>query len=354
MRVIVIAIITLAAILQSTAQKSEIKNGVEYVTFTRDAFKTSVKLKAEQVKFNTPLNPLLFNFLNDTLILSFSREEKYHLGEIYDVRTGKLLVKCIPKGRGPGELLEVQEFRVSLDFGCFEVFDFNYNKFATFNIDSVLFLGLDYKPNLYEMPLYIGDVVSGLNKKLICKNSWNMFHDKFDNGVFAFCEYDKLKDINLKHTPPYGRPRRSSGEFLACPNGSYIYATRYYGEIQFWNKNFKKSKVLIGPNVNRPELYFNKKEGSVEIKDPKITYTSLCLSSNGFYVGYFDVSLRGYGDFMTKNRMEIFKIDWNGNFIKRFELDKCVQGLYVDSKGEYLYGTRNDMNSYPKLYRFKL
>ncbi len=44
MRIIIIAIVVMTTVLQTTAQKSEIKNGVEYVTFTRDAFKTSVKL----------------------------------------------------------------------------------------------------------------------------------------------------------------------------------------------------------------------------------------------------------------------------------------------------------------------
>ncbi len=297
---------------------------------------------------------MLFNFLNDTLILTFSEDEEYHIGEIYDVRTGKLIVKCIPKGRGPGELIEAARFRRSIKTGYFEVVDINYNKFASFNLDSVLKFGLKYKPYLFELPLFVNDAVENKRKELICRNRWNMFHDEFDNGVFAFCKYDKLDTVCIDKKTPHGLPHRNSGEWNPSPSGGYVYATRFYGEIQLWNGILKKYKVLVGPNKNKPELYFDKKRGYVNTKDPRSYYTSMCVDPGHFYLGYFDMPIGGYDDFMAKNRMEIFKIDWNGNFVTRFELDKCVHGLYVDSKGEYLYGTRNDFESYPKLYRFKL
>ncbi len=355
MRYFIILVLTIVVGVCVTAQKSEIKNGVEYVTFTRDAFKTSVKLNAEQVKFNTPLNPMLFYFLNDTLVLTACEDEKYHLGEIYDIRTGALVTKCIPKGRGPGELLQVHTFKRSINKAYFEVSDINYHKYATFNIDSVLMFGLNYKPFLYELPVYIGEAVMNSKNELVCRNRWNMFHDDYDNKVFSFCKYMNLDSMNFDVKPPFGRPRFNYGKFFASPiNDEYVYATTFYGDIQFWDKDLKKTKVLTGPSEYRPEFYLYKPTGHISIKNKRTYFSDLCNNPTSMYLSFYDKLTEEFYDFIKQDYMEVFQIGWNGEFMKRFELDKFVHALYVDSKGEYLYGTKYDFESYPKLYRFKL
>ena len=66
-----------------------------------------IYLEAEKIYFTTPLNPKQFLFLNDSLVLTKCNHEKHYLAEIYNFNTGKLINKCIPKGRGDSELLQI-------------------------------------------------------------------------------------------------------------------------------------------------------------------------------------------------------------------------------------------------------
>ncbi len=351
MRVIVIAIITLAAILQSTAQKSEIKNGVEYVTFTRDDFKTSSKLIGERIEFDSALDPMTIHFLNDTLILSIARGEQFHHGEVYNLKTGKLVVKCIPKGRGPSEILSFSILKKRYDRGCFDIVDRNYDKFATFNVDSMLTFGIGYKPRLRKLIPCISDVTIDRDGGLICKNFMNTFNDYFVNDVFAFCKYQDQNSVVSSGKVKYGAPRSNDGLlFSSIQNNEYILAMSFFNEIQFWNSNLKKCKVLSGPGDYKPDWKFNKNRGRVYINNEKRTYVSATFTKDRMYIGYL---FKTWEEKRTSS--EIFVFDWSGGFIHRYEVDKYIKNIYIDENGEYLYGVyHNNRDYYPELYRFRL
>ncbi len=331
------------------AQKRTVKDGVEYVNFTRDDFKISKRLDEEPIRFDNPLNPFqMFLFLNDTLILSINPDEKNYLGEVYNPFTRKFITKCIPKGRGPGEILEVARCIVSDDKKRIEIVDLNYKKFASYSIDSVLKFGLKYKPKLFDMPSWADYVVVRRDGEVVIRNAYFTFMETIKNDLPPFVKHSNIDNVD-ESAKCICDPMNVNQGFLrnSYINNDMLFAPFDRPEIQFWNEEFQMFRVMKGPDECVRKYKIRKKDKCV-VGCGESFNRYLYTTKKYFYTSYVHGEKGDDSSFS-----ELFKFDYSGNCIARYQIIGVLFGLYIDTKGEYLYGCQ-DINDYPQIYRYKL
>lgn len=333
---------------------------VEEVNFSRDSFDSISNVNVEILSFDTPLHPLIFDVIRDSLVLVQNwKGEPYYLA-LYDLKSKEVLFEFAKKGRGPGEWLSASiSYQSTYDNG-FVLRDVHTNDAAFFNIDSLLLLREAYSPQKYKIPDFTkGDIVVIDSCKWVCFNLFHIGSGQFANETrnclypIDVCNSQDFDDEIRKHQ--YFTHNITGGSIAVSPDKSRILVFyKHLNMIEIFNKDFELIKKLNGPEVFIPELNIRDPEfNSVGFKKRVETYGKCFYNQRFIYVIY-----KGKDGLEKSMPTEVFKLNWNGDLLHRYilseEHDVELQNLYLDSNEQYLYGTVSNWKEYPQLVRFKL
>ena len=312
-------------------------------SFSRNDFDSTYSLKPiQKIELTEALNPYYCYLVKDSLILLTNRDEvqEYKAG-IYSLASGKLIKEFGHKGNGPKEFIDCSLDVRTNDSDIFYMEDAIQNKYWICSIDSLL---EDKEFQLKEFT-YSRDVIRlcPMENKYIGYNFWYIKEKQYANKVAKLQEYPMVSG-------PKGRLGTGHNYFVANVTGGYVFtnpanndiwvADFYDAKIDIYNDSLNLTKSLIGPDK------FEHQYNLVEEDEFKYIYFFKGKSYRGYlcytltqehvYLVYEGTNGTPYRTTNLKN-VEVFKLDWNGNLICNYQLDKHAFAISVDSKEQYLY-----------------
>jgi len=333
---------------------------VEEVNFSRKSFDSISTVNVEILNFDTPLHPMIFDVIRDSIVLVQNwKGEPYYLA-LYNLKSKELLFEFAKRGRGPGEWLSASlSYQSNFDNG-FVLRDIHTLDAAFFNIDSLLLFRKEYSPQKYKIPDFTkGDIVVIDACKWVCFNLFHLGSERFANKTRSclypidICNSQDFDDEIRKHK--FFTHNISGGSIAVSPDKNRILVFyKHLNMIEIFNRDFELIKKLYGPELFTPELNIRDSEfNSIGFKKRVNTYGKCFYNHRFIYVIY-----KGVDGLEKSMPTEVFKLNWNGDLLHRYilseEYDVELQNLYLDSNEQYLYGTVSNWKEYPQLVRFKL
>lgn len=321
------------------------ENDDEKITFSfnRDNFKETKSLKAfQKTDIEEALNPLYMYVVKDSLVLVSNRDatQPFKAG-LYSLNSGKLIREIAPKGNGPEEFIDCT---IDVRAGSSDIFyleDAIQNTYRICSIDSIL----SFSDYILRSFTYSRDVIRlcPVKDKYIGYNFWYLNEKAYDNKVMPLETYPMTNE-------PKARTGTGHEYFVANVTGGYVFmspdqkkiwvANLFDDKIEIYNDSLRLTKCLHGPD------HFERKYKLVEEDNFKYlffekgtsfrSYLAYTLTKDHVYLVYEGTNGTPYHMNDLKN-VEIFKLDWNGNLICNYRLDKYAYAISVDSKEEYLY-----------------
>jgi len=327
------------------------------ITFDRSSFPNATMLTAEVIDFNEPLNPMAFDIIYDTLILSRNRQGDPYYLELYNMKNNELVMRFAKRGRGPNEYLSAYySNKTSIDSSFF-LLDLTQNRASKFDIDSLLQFGENYQPYWFEIPYFAGIDVAMLDSSTaLIFNKFYINNDEYSNNlnnpIFAFNIFEDTDFSEIGEDYEFFTFNVSDSYIAVSPNKETIWVLyQKDNRIDIFNKDLKRIKTLYGPEEFSPEYYLRDGlDGNhVSMKKRTRTFWRCFYTSDYIYVIYI-----GEYDREQMRPRDIYKFAWNGSLLHRYQLDRDLNTIYIDSNKEYIYGTAVKSGEYPELVRYKI
>ncbi|MCR8667554.1 TolB-like 6-bladed beta-propeller domain-containing protein [Aestuariibaculum sp. M13] len=328
--------------------------------FSRADFNEIDSLTSETVKFNKSLNPSSFNVVKDTIILSVDlKASNKCFIELFGIQSKKLLAKVAFKGRGPGEFLSCRVIYNNAE-DAFIVHDYISHKFAEYAIDSIL-QNNKYFPKQIKLPTEVESLSKIDDGKFIVYNDMYIDNNKITNNVDEISLIDLSKDNTssiVTGNEKFFPPNVNGAYVLVSPKKDKIFVVDHHDDnINIYNNQLNLIKSLKGPDqfqieyqiIDNRRLSFKKDEYYRSYYPSYYTKDYIYL----LYVGANRISSNIKK--LDAKPVELFKLDWNGNLLHCYQLDKFLINISLDSNEQYLYGTvwHSDGKS-PDLVKYKL
>ncbi len=352
---VLILIITYVILLPFTScSRSFVDEGVTH--FTRNDFPIKTKLTSEEILFKESLLPLEYTILRDTLLLVTNWDASSNFLDLYNMNTREKIVSLTYFGRGPNELLSCKVIHRDPNEDFFYAFDMVAKTVTKYNIDSVLTMGKHYNPNYIKLPHFTKDLAFESDSILA------VYNDSYTFGLYnkTPSPFVKLK-LHNGQLQNYEEPSikyfstNISGGYLLTNREKIVVAYHYTDRIDFFNGE-ELCKSMIGPDKIIPELQFDT-NNSNELAFKKgmyyRSYYPVAHTDNYIYLSY--IGLNQPDALSIEKPIEVFKIDWEGNLIALFELDKFIYNISISKDERYIYGTAAEkFGDYPQLVRYKI
>lgn len=351
-----VVFIFVALIVFSGCTLKEVKEEESITFFTRNDFRNDSSLVGEVIEFNTPLHPLSYTIIRDSLIFVTNWDGHPYFIEVYNLNTKSHVTSIARKGNGPNEVLSCYlHYRTSKDY--FYVHDILKQNVIKYNIDSALVLGNSYSPLQIQVPGYTKDLAFLNSGGIVGLNSYYFETEKIKNDVPPLFLVSNVKNDNAEVEENYAKyftTNVSGGYLLVSPTTDNIWIVdRYKDKINIYNKDQKLIKSLVGPDVIKPE-YTIREGNAVSFKRQYSGYLSCFYTEDAVYLNYMGVNGIS-NDENYRKPVELLKFSWSGELLYRYKLDKYIFTTSIDKDEKYLYGTHfNSPDEYPQLIRYTL
>jgi len=359
-------------ILYSYACISEdamLQTEVESEKFDVEDFQIVKELKGEVIPFKSSQNPRSFKLLRDSIMLvQLMKNSPNNWIELYSFPDMKFIKAAIDKGRGPGEFLSCK-LLYNDNSDEFTIYDVVQSKMAIYNIDSLLNNKADYSPDQIKIHRDISDFARLNDSTYVGYNAYFIQNEKISNNteeLILFQEDGTLLNDFDSQKLKYFVANVTGGHIITSPSDEIIFvAEKRVDRLKIYNNNLQEVKILVGPDNIIPEYVVNE-DGNVSMKDNKF-YKAY---DNSYYLGdylYLLYSgLDGIVIYDEENGIQtekiyqtptkVFKMNWNGDLIGYYQLDRYIFELSITSDEDFLYGThvKNFGEDYPQLVRYRL
>jgi len=326
--------------------------------FTRNDFKETEYLEADTVTFQEPLNPMSYLILKDTLILVTNLSHPEHFVEIYDLNRREIICAAVKTGRGPGEFLSCEVYYNNNE-NHFSVLDIVAKSWAKYNIDSLIFLKESYMPEKFKIPDFIKNVSELDSATFIGYNIWYLDNRKYFNNTEKLFIWGKNSEfyLNVDNTEKFYDVLNLTGAYIiVSPLKDKIVLPYYYDDkIEFYDNKGDILKVLKGPDNFKVE-FSESNDKHIVVKDRKYyrAFYPFYYVKEGFYIIYLGANGLKSGENFRKP-VEVFKISWEGELLRRYQLDNYIFNISLDSKQENIYGTHiKKYGDAPVLLKYRL
>lgn len=325
----------------------------------RNDFPVSIKLTGgEEIYLDSTLIPLTLNVLRDTIVLAENRGAYPFYFSMYNIRTGKKIIEFARRGRGPNEFLSGK--CNSNNYNCSNlnhiyIYDGVRKRVSEYNIDSLIQKQEQYEPKQIDVPDCVFYFSKLDSNHYVCFNSYFLNDKKFKNNVEKIFIYDLSEEKPDKFDWKYFTLNVSKGYVLIAPDNDRIIVPHHYEDkIDIYNKNLVLLKTLVGPDMIIPEYRLRGDNHiSFKIRTRYRGYYPCCYTNNSIYLIY--LGLNGIDNNIDYRKpVEVFKLDWNGNLIKRYVLDRYIFRISVSSDEKYLYGASLNSIGEPILVRYTI
>lgn len=318
-------------------------------TFTREDFKEMKVLKAEErIKLEAALNPLYCYVLRDSLVLVGNRgDAQLYKAGLYSLKSQTLIRELAPKGEGPEEFLSCSLDVRDCHSDIFYLEDVIQNKYWECSIDSIL-SGGDY---LLRSFTYSRDVIRlcPLNNEYVGYNFWHLDGNKYNKGIPTLAKYPMTYDAK-------GRLGSGYDYFVANVTGGYVfsdhtqkhfYVPHFFSDnINIYNDSLRLVKQLKGPDFIMPQYETIEREHNYVLFKKGTSYRgylAYTLTPKHIYLVYEGTNGTPYKTNDLKP-VEIFKLDWDGNLLADYQLDKHAIAISISQAEDTLYACC--LNSY--------
>jgi hypothetical protein len=323
---------------------------------TRQDFKKNTKLNGKIIDFNKDtLNPSHFHLINDSLIFVERRKANPYYIEIYHLYKNELISKIAKRGRGPHEFLSVRFRNKYCHDNKFYLRDVIKCEFSFYSIDSIM-AGKKTPYKRIKAPRYTYDIDQLKNDKYICYNEYYLESNNIKNEVkpLFILNTKNSNDFEIKENlvGKYYTANVSDAYVYSSPvNSNIILINKRRDELKIYNNQLKLKTSIVGPDMIKPQYYVKDDDDHVSTKGDYYGYKIACYTKNAIYAIYNPVE--GSGSY--RKPLEVFKINWNGELLHRYKLDRYIYTIFVDKNEKYLYGSADPPpKHYPRLIRYKL
>jgi len=299
----------------------------------------------------------------DTILIVLKDGDPYpltHILTLVNMNSGQKIGEYFTRGMGPDELLsELQRFSHNhVDINCYTT-----GKLVSFNIDSAIVYGNDYKPNIIQPTNYSFGEWSSMDDTLFLTS--NSFY--FDGDIKECKENAKLPEFywyskSGKFTPEYKESDYRKIKYMTSDvSGSTISINKKKNRvvccylhqpiIKVFDSNLKLIKIIKGPEPDDGKY--------IPIKDMNFIYFDENVGNNYYYslatcdddnIFVINNRIHKYKDgpyhFSEKKcqNTEIFRLDWNGNVIGRYSAKgkEIFYGNYSKNSNSLYLWTNED------------
>lgn len=329
--------------------------------FMRSDFPESIFVKADTLDFDGPLNPSSFYVFRDSLVLSIDkRSSEGHFIYFHNLTSNKEVAKAGVKGVGPGELLSCR-VQLSRDQSKLFVFDYLTHKYSIWDIDKALEQGVKYTPEVRNIHPDFEEILFLDDTSIVAYNSMYIESEKFSNGVKAVGKYSlplDSTDIIVTGDEKFFPPNVNGAYIFASKEKDRVLTADYYkDEIKVYDLALNELDIKNGPDLINPK-YFSRDGRQISF-DNGLYYRSYYPSASNsahIYLLYVGADGINTSSVPLDNRpTEIFKIDWDGQLLKKFQTDVFLTNISIDNSENFLYGTTWSSDGSPaKLIRIAL
>lgn len=310
------------------------------------------------ISFNASLKPLNYTIIKDTLLFVTNWEGTPFYIEVYNLKSMQNICNIARRGKGPNEFLSCDLNYRTNDTNYFYVYDIVKQCVAKFDIDSVLARGALYAPKQIPLPRYTKDVAFAEQEEIIGYNNFYFENGTLTNNVAQIFTLKEARNANDSIfnvlQPKYFSANVSGGYIFVAPSEDMIWVVnRYTDRIDIYNKRLVFLKLLVGPDIIKPE--YKIRDNQISFRGRYyIAYLSGFFTKDAVYLIYIGVDGVPQDENYRKP-VEIFKFSWAGELLYRYELDKYLFTISIDKHGKYLYGTYfKSPSDYPELIRYEL
>ena len=303
------------------------------------------------------VNPIKLRCLGDILLVKNSISNNGYFYSVFDLKTQNYCGEFLRRGKGPHEFIDIGSLVNSAD--SIIILDYYKQRLCLFSEESLKSLKSipdNYYSLLKEKDDGMVEQVFSFEDKLIASGA-------FVNG--RFCVYSK-EGVLLNKFGKY--PSYSYSDTLSLDHLGHL-----FGLNNSFCSNLDSSKIAFTSEYSINLYYYNKNNTfddyfCVQWSSPAIAETGY-KNGNPFVARWIEESYATSGELVSigeyivfpfsglskadiaKYGIEdyykyLFVMDWEGNPIVRFSLDKAIKGsLIKDSSNEYLYSIHTDISS---------
>ncbi|GAA3557865.1 BF3164 family lipoprotein [Snuella lapsa] len=324
------------------------KSKVQSIKITKESFLDIKKLKGEQIEIKGLLDPFRYHLIRDTLVIVENNQTDDNYFELFNIKTKQKILEFGQRGKGPNELLSAQLLNNSSDSknnnSQLFVYDVVKRRLSEYNIDSLMRNGSQKKIKTMDFPSSVKSFTYMENNKFICYNSFFLESADFYNDteeVFFYSEKDNLSGPDISNCKFFVSNVTGANILYSAEHNKILVANTHLNKLDFYGKDLELKKSIIGPETAKPEYTFLEKSKMVKFKRGRsfYSYGSGVVSNNSIYIIYTGAISYRFDRPNTLPQVEVFKLDWNGNLIKRFVLDKFIFTISLSNDEKYLYGT---------------
>lgn len=311
-------VIALIVIINLISCKDKV-NDIQY--FSENDFPELVKLKGDRKPTKEMLNINNFLVQDSFLIIDNSRDDSVFM--VFDLNTFDCIKSWGIRGRGPGEY-EAFTHLIDISPEKFQIADFSRYRIETYSIPE-----FELKS---EQKIIIDSEIREIPQTIATTDGFQYFYDCFyDHHELAIAKWkNEEKSIKINRFDQYNKLYESaiiySGSFaLNKSENKLVYAHRFMRRFSIMNFEGELIKTVeITPSASPATIGKN-----IDIKKSELCYFDVKATSNSFfllYVGHLAQVLEE-NKFLLPCYIEEY--DWDGNPIKRYELDRYISNFEI-------------------------
>lgn len=359
MRFLLVALVSAVLVAGCTSHKEPSGS----IVFSREDFKeTKVLTEPEEIVIDDLLNPASFRVMDDSVLVVGNQPNCDYLLEFYSLNTLHPLAQLVTKGNGPGEMFSCGLGLHSNASSEFYLQDQNSNTFYIVNMDTLLqhhkFIPLSKFTYSSEV-LPTADLCPLGDGRYIGYHMWYLDDKKFSTVDYPVAFYEEGEDS--------GKGISDFPYFVASVNGARLFLTptkeklwmadMHRDVIRIYDDSLRQVCTLEGPDHFSPGYT----EKQIDAPVAFVTFTNDCNYST--YTDYFITNRSIYlvyegnkhSDPENLSPVEIFKLDYAGNLLCNYKLDRYVYSISVNKAEDTLYcASRTSVMEPPVILKYKL
>ena len=335
----------------------------------KDFFLTEKKLPLlQQVSFSKVSLPkeeyydaLFYVYHDSILIVNKTSQLDTYCIELVNLNNGNAIGKYLRRGNGPNEVLNL----IVLNYqNRLNITDIQKEQVIIFNIDSAICARNNYKPIIKKMNNFFfrHDILT--DSSIIIYNPWHLSNcGNLANEKIPELEIINLNDLNYKIPKDALYTANEADAFVVSniKKNRLFLAYRKYPLFSFLDFDLDTIKIIKGPEtIKRKNYKYKILEGEICNKI-RNTYSSFTYSTDNYLFvctnricGFYPKSIEEHKRIINNNKPELFKFDWDGNLIARYQMPKNFVNLSFSEDSNTLYMTAKDENDELCLYKAQL
>lgn len=336
------------------------KGDVDMYEYTRDDFPRTIELKGVPVFSDSVINPDEAYVVMDSLLLVSNddpaQKEKIKL---FSLKDGHQISSFFSKGHAENELISCNLKCFSSDSKLFYVNDFIQCKYWVCSVES-LYMG---KNPIIKSFFYSRDVLSlyPLESNYIGFNLWYMNDKKYSNGITC-----PIQRFDISKEKGQRRPSERHRYYVANVSGASIALNPHNGDIwvaykhdnviEIYDDDMILRKRMTGPERSRCKYQTREIKEQEYVFFEKESYVSsfyACFSTDK-YVYLLHEDKNGVAIPPKPMPVEIYKLDWDGNLMCNYKLDRQAYEISLDSNEKNLFAICMDNENNLQVIKYTL